>query len=46
MTMITPEQEIATSEEHFSALQAAIRDMRREIQSLKEQAIARALIHI
>jgi chromosome segregation ATPase len=38
MTMITPEQEIATSEEHFQALQIAIRDLRREIQSLKEQA--------
>ncbi len=38
MTMITPEQQIATSEEHFSALQTAIRDLRREIQSLREQA--------
>jgi cell division septum initiation protein DivIVA len=38
MTMITPEQEIATSEEHFKALQTAIRDLRREIMSLKEQA--------
>lgn len=40
MTMITPEQEIADSEEHFRALQSAIRDLRREIQSLKEQAIS------
>ncbi len=38
MTMITPEQEIATSEEHFKALQSAIRDLRREIESLREQA--------
>lgn len=38
MTMITPDQMIATSEEHFRALQMAIRDLRREIESLKEQA--------
>ncbi|HAR80871.1 MAG TPA: hypothetical protein DCS25_00565, partial [Sulfitobacter pontiacus] len=38
MTMNTPEQEIAASEEQLQALQVAIRDLRREIESLREQA--------
>tara|TARA_R110000787_G_scaffold75819_5_gene167799 strand:+ start:492 stop:836 length:345 start_codon:yes stop_codon:yes gene_type:complete len=40
MTMITPEQEIADSEELFSSLKNAISDLRREIESLKEQAVS------
>ena len=36
MTMNTPEQEIAASEEQLQALQVAIRDLRREIECLRE----------
>jgi len=38
MTMNTPEQEIAASQEQLQALQTAIRDLRREIESLRKQA--------
>ena len=38
MTMITPEQEIAESEELLSSLKDAIGDLRREVESLKKQA--------
>ena len=38
MTMITPEHEIAESEELLSSLKDAIGDLRREVESLKKQA--------
>ncbi|MGJ8628351.1 MAG: hypothetical protein ACSHXB_15430 [Sulfitobacter sp.] len=40
MTMITPEQEIADSEELLCSLKNAISDLRREIESLKEQVLS------
>ena len=40
MTMMTPEQEIADSEELLSSLKNAISELRREIECLKEQAMS------
>ncbi|MFD2739884.1 hypothetical protein ACFSUD_09915 [Sulfitobacter aestuarii] len=38
MTMITPEQDVAESAEILRSLQAAIAELRREIESLSQQA--------
>ncbi|AXI47048.1 hypothetical protein C1J03_14085 [Sulfitobacter sp. SK012] len=38
MTMITPEQQTAESAEVFEALKEAVRDLRREVQDLTDQA--------
>lgn len=38
MTMKTPEEEVQTTEEIFDRLQETIRDLRREVEGLKEQA--------
>ncbi|MGJ8617737.1 MAG: hypothetical protein ACSHWS_12930 [Sulfitobacter sp.] len=40
MTMITPEQEIADSEERLLSLRNAISDLRREVESLKQRALS------
>lgn len=40
MTMITPEQEIADSENRLLSLRNAISDLRREIECLKERALS------
>lgn len=38
MTMITPEQEMARTEELFASVVAHLSDLRREIESLKDKA--------